>query len=337
MPPGREEFRQNPLTGEWVICAPGRGKRPDDFEEEAGFEEEIPAYDPNCPFCPGHRDRLPDVLAELQDPGGTWRTRAVPNKFPILTSSSEVKHEQEPLFRRQPARGAHEVLIESRLHNRSLQAQKLKEVEDVLKTYRGRYQHHRQNPELQAVVIFKNHGPGAGTSLQHPHSQLMAVNTVPNFIQRRQRIAETSFQKHQRCLTCRMIEGEIKAGERVIENGADFLTIIPFAAGVPLELWILPHHHRAHFGDLKDSDIRSLARMLRDQLRRLNRLAENPDYNFVVHSSSLQTDRSRARHWLLQIVPRTTSRAGFEIGTGMAVNPSLPERTARALRDTSPD
>jgi UDPglucose--hexose-1-phosphate uridylyltransferase len=205
------------------------------------------------------------------------------------------------------------------------------EVEEVLHAYRDRYLTLRQDRRIRLILIFKNHGAAAGTSLRHPHSQIVATPVVPAYVRRKCEEAIRYFDATGRCLYMDILKAEQQSGQRVIFETGGFLVFHPFASQVPFETWIVPKRLRPSFGQISIEELRDLAAVLRESLRRLAGLLNDPDYNFVIHSAPVDGEDEEYFLWHLQIVPRLTQIAGFEIGSGMRINTACPEETARAM------
>lgn len=329
-------LRQDITTRSWTIIATERAKRPHDFAEKR-LQEELPKFDPSCPFCPGNEHMAPpEVFSIRDDKDGSWKIRVVPNKFPALVKSD--KPAEKPRMRNgpyieMPGEGMHEVVIECPDHSKTIATMDLEEVATVVKTYRQRFLEIDSCASNQLIIIFRNQGEGAGTSLLHPHSQIVATAIVPVDIRRRLEEAQRYYDDNGSCVYCDIIDYEIKLGERVICSNGAFVAICPFASTVPFEMWILPRRHESSFGLLGDDEIWPLAEMLHVSLVRLHRLLGNPDYNYVVRSAPHYTAGEPHFHWYIQILPRLTKTAGFEIGSGMAINVVLPEQAATSLRE----
>lgn len=331
------EIRQDLVTGRWVIYAPERADRPHELEQDTPSATALPEKDAECPFCIGNEHMLPNIL--LEHPGGQsglWQTRVVPNKYPVLSADTETADANRGIYRVASNFGHHEVLIETPFHNRDIPIMRPDEVEAIIATYAQRSATLCGTDEsVQAVVIFRNHGAAAGTSLLHPHSQIVATGLVPETIAQREHIAAQHFKQNHHCLLCRMIDCERTEGTRVIHENEAFLSFVPFAASVPCEIWIVPKRHCADFGLITEQEVEHLALCLQDGLQRLYDELNHPDYNYVIHNCSRQDFFVPHLHWYLQIQPRLTTPAGFEIGSGMQINHSLPERDAKRLRQFS--
>lgn len=325
------EMRQDKATRKWVIYAPARRKRPRDFQRSSHQAAELPERDPACPFCPGNENLLTPVVAELSGAGG-WRTRVVSNKFPALVPSGAVERRRRGISIAMGAFGRHEVVIETPLHNRDLGVMSPEEANAVIETYHRRYVDLMREQDSMMAVLFRNHGARAGTSLIHPHSQIIVLGVVPHHVRWREEEARHYFDEWGRCVFCDILKEETGAGERMVMENDAFAAFVPFAAEVPFEVWIMPKEHRADFGDIADPEKAGLAAALRDVLGRLREKLGDPDYNYVVNTSARYRSGEPQLHWYIQVLPRLTARAGFEIGSGMSINPSIPEEDAAFLR-----
>jgi UDPglucose--hexose-1-phosphate uridylyltransferase len=328
------ELRQDLVTDRWVIFAPERADRPNEMARGTTSAAALPEKDAHCPFCIGNEQMVPGITFERPSHDGRlWQTRVVPNKFPVFTTGTEVAGANRSIYRVASNFGRHEVLIETPFHNRDIPFMGLNALEAVINTYTQRYGAlYAADESVETIIVFRNHGAGAGTSLMHPHSQIVATGIVPEYVARRERIAADYFEQHKTCVLCDVLEHERAEAVRIISENDGFLSFVPFAASAPCEMWIAPKRHCADFGLVTEQEVRNLAGALHDALQRLHDRLDNPDYNYVVHSCSRQDSFVPHLHWYLQIRPRLTTPAGFEIGSGMQVNHSLPERDAEMLR-----
>jgi UDPglucose--hexose-1-phosphate uridylyltransferase len=328
------ETRQDRLTNQWVAFAPSRSGRP----RHTTPDGEPPAPDDDrpvegCPFCPGHEERLPSVLWELdRGDADPWTTRVVPNKYAALAPDRSPYDQTCGLHRSRASRGRQEVIIETPRHYQHLAQMPVAQVDAVLHTYLERYHTIRQGDEDLLPFLFRNHGASAGASIAHPHSQLIAPDFPPPQLQREERAARDRYEELGRCPYCVMIEEELDAEARLVRTSDDFVAFVPFAAEVPYETWILPREHEPEFGRLTDDLRGGLARTLHDVLGRLHTQLDDPDYNFFVRTALDYNTDAPHLHWSLRIRPRTTVQAGYEQGTGQRINPSIPERDAAVLR-----
>jgi UDPglucose--hexose-1-phosphate uridylyltransferase len=327
------ELRRDPVSGRWVIISTDRRKRPNDFR----FERASTLGREQCPFCPGHEDMTPhEVLAYRQNgsapntPG--WELRVVPNKFPALQVEGTLDREPDGMFDRMNGVGAHEVIIETPHHDRSLAAMSEPEIEGVLWAYRERILDLKRDGRLRYILVFKNHGAAAGATLEHTHSQLIALPIVPDFLREELSGARRHFEVKERCVFCDVVREDLRDGRRIIQENADIVALAPYAPRFAFETWLLPRRHGARFEEAPRHEYESLARMLKSVLQRMDRALETPPYNLIVHTSPFSEDTSEFYHWHVEIMPKLTRVAGFEWGTGFYLNPTSPEEAAQVLR-----
>lgn len=328
------ELRQNIVYKEWVIIAKERAKRPHDFIDNSPKLVSDKEYDENCPFCPGNEDKFPHKeIDRVVDENGKWIIKSVFNKYPALNDEVNFEWIEKDIFRTISGYGIHEVIIESPVHNTNPALMTSEELERVIKFYKQRDIYISSKENIEYVVIFRNHGYKAGASLVHPHSQLLALPIIPRDIKQRVEEAFKYFSDHGRCVFCKMIEEELKARERVVIESKYFISIVLYAASSPFHSWILPKRHSSRFSDITDDEIKDLSDHLRIFLLKLYKGLNNPDYNYIIRTSPVSYGRNKFFHWYITIVPRLTRSAGFELGSGMFINPSIPEEDARFLRE----
>jgi UDPglucose--hexose-1-phosphate uridylyltransferase len=327
------ELRKDPVTGRWVIISTDRRRRPHDFR----FERPTTIGREQCPFCPGHEALTPpEVLAYRQNGAAPnsrgWDVRVVPNKFPALQVEGTFDREGEGMFDRMNGIGAHEVIIESPDHGKTYASMSEPEIERVLWAFRERMLDLKQDRRFRYILVFKNHGAPAGATLEHGHSQLIALPIVPDFVREELEGARRHFEAKERCVFCDIVHQELAAGTRVIQENADMVALAPYAPRFPFETWLLPRRHGARFEDAPRHEYESLARLLKAVLMRIDRALESPPYNLIVHSAPVADERTELYHWHVEVMPKLTRTAGFEWGTGFYINPTSPEEATRVLR-----
>jgi UDPglucose--hexose-1-phosphate uridylyltransferase len=323
-------LRYDVTTNDWVIFAPSRAMRPENFRRRPygrGDNDESP-----CPFCPGNESMTPREIATVRDESG-WQVRVVPNKFPALRIEENHRRVHNGgLFRSMGGCGAHEVIIDSPQHKTPLALQPVEQITRILHMMHDRYNDLMRDARFQSIVIFKNHGQGAGTSLVHPHSQLIATPVTPHAIRQRLAIAAQHFDETGECLYCSLLEEEIQDGRRVLAENGHFAAVLPFASHVPFEIWLLPKHRQSSFHWVDPSLFRPLAELLKVVLAKLYVGLRDPDFNLTVNTGPRGQEDSEFFLWHIQILPRLTTPAGFELGSGMSINTVLPEDAADFLR-----
>jgi UDPglucose--hexose-1-phosphate uridylyltransferase len=333
------ELRYNVATREWVVIAPERGRRPNEFQQQGRPRTaDRPAHRADCPFCPGGEQNTPGETLRYLDSEGNWLVRSFPNRYPALSCDSQPTPAGNDVFRRKlRGSGVHEVVAESPLHNQTLALQPLDQVLLVLKSWRERSRSLHAQHDLEHITIFKNHGLAAGTSLEHPHSQIIGLPVVPSGVRGRLDAAQHYYQTGLGCVFCGMLQSERQDGERVVVEGRLHTAFVPFAAYSPYSMWILPHRHGHCFGLCEDDELEDLAQVVRQALAKLYHGLGDPDYNLMVRSGNPPGPGVHYWHWYLAIVPRLSRLAGFELGTGMFICASLPEADAAYLRGVAGD
>src|SRR5581483_12071969 len=328
------ELRKDPVTGRWVIISTDRQKRPHDFK----FERAEIIGREHCPFCPGHESSTPPEVTAYRQNGSApnqpgWDVRVVPNKYPALQVEGTFDRHGDGMYDRMNGIGAHEVVIETPHHDRTMALMSEPEIVQVLWAYRERMLDLKRDIRLRYILIFKNQGAAAGATLEHTHSQLIALPIVPDFVREEIDGARRHFTAKERCVFCDIIRQEVSAGTRVILESADLVALAPYAPRFPFETWLLPRHHSSRFEEAPRHEYDGLARALKSVLMRMDRTLERPAYNLIVHTSPFTDETADYYHWHIEVIPKLTKIAGFEWGTGFYINPTAPEEAARVLRD----
>ena len=327
------ELRKDPITGRWVIIAAERGKRPTDF---AKFS--VQTTDGFCPFCYGNESHTPPEILSYRTDGGVsnspgWMLRVVPNKFPALGIEGELNRQGEGLFDKMNGIGAHEVIIETPDHHASLATLSEQAVEDVFWAFRDRMLDLKKDRRFRYILIFKNHGEPAGASLEHSHSQLIALPIVPKLVREEIEGSKAHYSFKERCVYCDIIHQELDSKARVIDENPDFVAIAPYAPRFPFETWLLPKAHDSCFEDAQKREYQNLSRILKSALLRIDQVLGHPPYNLVIHTSPITEALNDFYHWHIEIMPKLSKVAGFEWGTGFYINPVPPEESSRLLRE----
>lgn len=324
------ELRLNVLTREWVIIAREKSKRPEDFIKP-NIKKRHPEFLDTCAFCPGNEEKAPGERYRIPGEGG-WTIRVVPNKFSVLTTDGGLQRSLRGLQRSITGVGTHEIVIESPLHNHTTAAMPVEQIEKVLQAYRERLIESYNDPRVEHVVVFKNSGHDSGTNIDHPLSQIVGMPVTPYDVRSRNDIALRFFDDAGECLLCRMLAEELEQGARVIHASERFVAFVPYAALSPFHLWVFPRRHSGTFADIRPEELGDLAVTLKDALARIYYGLEHPDFNYVLRSGRPSAADSEYLHWYLSIVPRVSTLTGFELGSGMFINPLVPEESAAFLR-----
>jgi UDPglucose--hexose-1-phosphate uridylyltransferase len=264
-----------------------------------------------------------------------WWLRIVPNAFPALVSNGNPERKTiEQFFTVMPGLGRHEVIIEAAEHQANLATMDPKQVEEIFLAYQERYQTLAKDARYEMVILFKNYGVSAGTSLYHPHSQIIAIPITPLHIRNRIEAAMHFFDDHGQCVYCKMIEKERQMGERLVMETENFVSFELFASRSPFETWVVPKYHSSSFENILIEHTKEIAYVVRSTLAKIHKSLNNPDYNLILRSSPVHEKDVEYYHWHIQILPRVSAMAGFELGSGIYINTMIPEVAAKFLRDT---
>ncbi len=320
------EYRFDFLYDHWVIIAPQRDERPDEFPE-CDWRRSLG----RCPFCAGHEQDTPPELARYQLPDRPgWQVRVVPNKYPAVVPAGSPLGAARP-EQSLPGYGWHEVIIESPQHLTSLSQLDGASLELVLQAYQERLAKLRDRKDLAYAVIFKNVGPAAGASIEHTHSQLLATTLLPPPLETRHIRWHEIYAETGHTAVARWLYEEERQAVRCVASTEDFVAACPFASRVPFEVRLAPRHPSPYFERISDGQRRQLAQLFRDICRRLERAVPGVAYNVIVHTAPLRNFPHDYFHWYIEFLPRLTRAAGFEWGTGCFINPLEPERAASLL------
>jgi len=326
------ELRKDPILGRWIIISTERGKRPTDFIIEKSFSK-----GGFCPLCPGNEKTTPPEVLRYGDtsngpntPG--WSLRVVPNKFPALVIEGDLDKVGEGLYDKMNGIGAHEVIIESPDHNEVFVYQPIDKLVEVFNAFRDRIVDLGRDPRFRYVMVFKNYGRAAGASLEHSHSQIVALPILPRMIVSELEGSKSYHNYKERCVFCDIIRQEMREDVRVICQNEEFIALVPFAPRSPFEMWIMPKKHASSYITMRDTTTRALAEIFSETMRRLDKCIPNVPYNFVLHTAPLRAESLEYFHWHFEIMPKLTSVAGFEWGTGFYINPIPPEDAAMYLK-----
>ncbi len=327
------ELRRDPITGRWVIVDTDSPLSPKDFEKEMhhwrGGE---------CPFCYGSESLTPPEIEAIRIEGTHpntpgWKVRVVPNKFPALRVEGDLDKRGVGIYDMSCGIGAHEVIIETPYHYKDIPSLLDEEVKDILEMCCRRAIDLKNDRRFKYILIFKNYGPSAGASLEHPHTQLIALPMIPKNVIEELSGAHYYFEYRERCIFCDILRQESQEKERIISENKNFLAFCPFVSRFPFEIWILPKKHNPDFFGMKAEELGDLAKILKEVLRRTGELLFSPAYNYIIHTSPLDGIEYESYHWHIEIMPKLTRVAGFEWGTGFYVVPTPPEIAAKYLKE----
>ncbi|HDI73101.1 MAG TPA: galactose-1-phosphate uridylyltransferase [Candidatus Altiarchaeales archaeon] len=315
------ELRKDYILDRWVIIAKERGKRPHEFLKEREKREKRGL----CFFCPGNEHTTPPEISRIEE-DGKWLIRCFPNKFPA--TATEVKTFEENLLVRMSAYGRHEVIVETPEHDTCLGDLNVEHIAKIIDMYSERLIENKKDPRIGYVLIFKNKGKEAGTSLEHSHTQLIALRTVPTAVREEVDASKKYIKENGNCPFCDIWKMEMKSERRIFENKY-MVAFAPFAPRFSFEAWIMPKRHVTSLEFLNEKERFSFAEILKKLISKLNSSMNYPPYNFYLHVSPKKEDL----HFHLELCPRMSKWAGFELGSGLVINTMPPELAAKHYRE----
>ncbi|MGH7198644.1 MAG: galactose-1-phosphate uridylyltransferase [Candidatus Omnitrophota bacterium] len=327
------QLRKDPVSDRWVIVNVEDPRPAETFEMPPHVKSSKV-----CPFCQGNESMTPhEITAYGRKTGskgiGGWQVRVVPNKFPVLKIEEGTDKFAMGVYDKIGGFGAHEIIIENPDHGAEIADLAPEQVELILRAYRDRCLDLRKDPRFKYILIFKNYGEFAGASLEHPHSQLIALPIVPSRVFGEVKGSHRHYEFTDRCLFCDTLDQDRSEKKLTILEEGGFLAFAPFASRFPFETWILPSAHEANFDSITDEKIAGLARVVKTTLLKMKKLLKDPAYNLMIHTLPVHGKEFDSYHWHIEIIPQLTQVAGFEWGTGFYVNPTPPELAAEALRN----
>jgi UDPglucose--hexose-1-phosphate uridylyltransferase len=323
------ELRQDIVSGEWVLLAPGRAARPRFLD--AKKQKRKPSPKAGCPF-----ENLATVSGKpplfTYPSGKGWKIAVVPNKYPaVAPDGGRSVLFSRGLYRGRTAVGVHNLVI-TRDHRLPFADLSPSEAFRVFFTFQRFHRDAAAQGSSAYIVSFYNYGPSAGSSVWHPHYQMLALPVVPDHIVRSLRGASRYFRRHGHCVRCDIITAERRSAVRVIEENEHAIAIAPYASQKPFEVSIMAKRHFPSLRDTSPEALRGIALLARSMARRMRTHLNDPDFNFFVHDAPLAHGEYPYHHWHLEMVPRVSIDAGFELSTGIIINVVDPDSAAAMLR-----
>lgn len=326
------QLRHDLVTDDWVVIATGRGKRPHDFVLKDKAKSAV--FDGNdCLFCdPVMSKQEPDVLI-YNTSDGDWSLRVFPNKYPAFArpKGGKINHQEEGPYFWMDGVGYHEVIV-TRDHEKHIGMMDPLRVAEVLDSYQTRYLDLMNKKSVRYVEIFHNHGKEAGASISHPHSQLAAIPIISPYINLEITGAEHYYDSNRRCVYCTILDWELEHRKRIVYENDHFVVLCPFASRAAFETWIIPKQHKPYFERSSDEDKIAGGDALHQAIKRTHKALNNPPFNFYLHTSPCDGRDYHYYHWHIEVIPRTSTWAGFELSTGVEISAIEPERAAKFLR-----
>ncbi len=334
------ELRQDLISQNWVIIATGRGKRPHSFKKKN--RPEIKMEEKDCPFCNIETQKPPVLIYSqgkriIPEKGkekipDDWSTIVIPNKYPALLPYSKLERKKEGKFyHRMNAVGFCEIVI-TRNHRKHFPHFTLNQTEQVFDAYQQRYLDLMEEPFVNYISIFHNHGPEAGASQPHSHSQIITTPLIDVDLKIGLANSKSYFQKNGKCIYCELNKWEKKVKKRIVFENKHFLVLCPFASKMAFQVIVSPKPHLPYFEKASSLEKKYLAEAFRMAMKSLYKGLNDPAYNFYLHTAPCDSKDHRHYHWHWTILPKTSTMAGFEIGTQMEISTIEPEKAAAYLR-----
>jgi UDPglucose--hexose-1-phosphate uridylyltransferase len=333
------QMRKDVFTGRWVIMDEATTVKPSDFHFKKFVKETT-----FCPFCETNEASTPPEVFAIRKPGSCpnrpgWSVRVVPNSNPRLRIEGDLGRRGEGFHDLMNGVGAHEIIVETPRHDRSLHELEPDEISDVIRAYVARILDLQGDKRMRYVLAFKNQGEEAGAhTISHSISQLMALAVTPRTVKMKLGIAREYFAQKERCIYCDVLQQELRQATRVVAENEGFVSFVPFASRFPFEMLVIPKEHSSAFSRMSEKQIVALSRMLREVLGKLNQTLGGPPYNLALHDRPLLRPRGgywktieEDFHWHLEILPQITRITGFEWASGFFYNPVPPEVAAKCL------
>lgn len=340
------ELRQDPLTGRWVIISPERGRRPSDYESNNNRNQPRTEI---CAFCGGNEWMTPPAILTIQPNGLAthgydWAVRVIANKFPALRIEGVLERHGVGMYDQMSGIGAHEVIIESPLHDKTIRTLSLDHVSQILRVCRDRITDLYRDHRLQYVQVFKNFGEVAGATMEHSHLQLLATPILPKHLEEKLDHSYKHWKIKRRCIYQDIIDSELLVNQRIVWENTDYLAYCPYASRFPFEVMIIPKEHHSSYTEMTGQQILTLAEIIKQVLGRWYVALGDIPYNMVFFTAPsdevIKENHPNAQihhRWHIEMLPRLTRTAGFETGTGYYVNHTLPEVAAQYMRELNVD
>lgn len=324
------ELRKDAVSGDWIVMAPNRRRRPHKFFKKKPKRKKAPKK--GCPFeDPQKSGNSPPYI--IKPNKKNWFVQIFENKYPALSHPGSCAR----IFKRGPYLNVsgvgHQDLVLTRPHDRNFPHLKTSEANLVFEAFKERYLMLSSDPCLAYISIFHNWGPTAGASVYHPHYQIMALPIVPPDVNHSLAGSLNYFKKYKKCVHCSMLRWEQKEGRRIIYENKGSVVFAPYVSRSPFEIRIFPKRHLPFFEDTPRRELQWMAESLRWSLLAVERRLNDPDYNFFIHTSPvLNKKKYKYYHWHIEILPKISVPAGFELGTGIDINVVDPNEAALILQ-----
>lgn len=330
------EFRQDLVSGDWVLFATSRTKRPHASENNGAESMMEPSAQDPCPFDDPVASGQEIISEYKKENGQLWLT-VMKNKYPAVSPGICLPVEKEGPFSKTAANGFHEVLATAD-HERALPDFSNEETAILLKAYRERYLEIAKNECGDYIQVFHNHGKNAGASVVHPHSQIMSTPILPPVVVRSLNGAVDFYRRHHKKVHDTIIGWEVEQAKRIVFENDLFTAFCPFTSKRPYEIRIFPKISNARFETTDAEGLKGCAETLNYCLRQLKKLFNhNLSFNFFIHTAPVretgELSCSEFYHWHIEVLPHYSTLAGFDFSTGIIVNVIDPDKAAEEIRN----
>jgi len=328
------ELRFDPVSKDWVLIATGRARRPEAFRRKEVEQRDCPFDDLGTGECPTYvlfrSKEVPLVVGKSCIPA-QWTTIALPNKYPAFALMKSFETRLVGPYQAADGVGFHEVIV-TKSHTKDIPDFSLAQVKELLDVYYARYVALKDEEFVNHISIFKNKGPKAGATVAHPHSQLVATPIMDPDITGSLEGSLRYFEQNKKCIHCEMLAWDRKDKQRIVYENDEYTVVCPFASRVAFEMRIYPKKHASYFERTTDTQRELLADALLAAMKKLSRALGDPDYNYFLHTAPADGGNYDHYHWHWEILPKTSTWAGFELGTGIEISTIEPETAAAFLR-----
>lgn len=300
------ELRKDKYSDKIILINTHRGQRPVNLPELLAHMETLQHKEnvdvsPDCPFCIGNEERFaPEEYSRIPAPDGRWVARIVPNKYPgVSLFNDDYRYEPDK------PKGYHDVFVESNRHNITLAGLSEDEIAANFNLMLDRVKEFEADKRVKNITVFKNYGDKGGASQHHPHWQLLASDI------------EFDIPSDSHCIQCDFIKNKAQQTGLEVYSDEDILVYAPFVSEYAYKITIIPVRHITKMSDFDQKTVQKYASMVKYIAQALESIAA--PYN-IYTSYNINGDK----HLVTQIVPRIHTLGGFELATGININPVDP-------------
>jgi len=335
------ELRKDILLGRWVEVL-SESKEPSEY----GLPSDIGTSEKNCALCAGRETETPPEITSIRRQGtlpntSGWWVRAIPSFDPLFKVEGNLDRRGVGLYDRMNSIGANEILIESPEHAVKPEDMGIEQMVRVIRLYRDRIADLNRDFRLRYILISKNSLFDSLRTFSHPVSSLVATPVIPKKIKDELENAKQYYDYKERCVFCDILREELKVGDRIILETRNFLCFCPYASSFPFEAWIIPKRHNCDFQEIYQEEIEDMGFVFMSMLKKLRAVFQGEvPLSYFLHTAPNRVPRRNHwhtlgddYHWHLEIIPRLIMRSGFELGSGLFILTTSPEKAAKFLRE----